>query len=43
MTNYQIIITFVTIFFSCIALYLTILKIIKQEVKKEVAENHSAR
>jgi hypothetical protein len=39
MTTYEIFITGAAIFFSLTALYLTILKIIKAEVKKAVDQN----
>lgn len=38
MTNYEIFITTVAIFFSVTALYLTILKIIRSEVKRALDE-----
>lgn len=43
MTTYEIFITATAIFFSITALYLTILKIIKAEVKKAVDQSNNAR
>ncbi len=43
MTTYEIFITGLAIFFSMTALYLTILKIIRAEVKKAVDRIQNAR